>query len=43
MESRRPLGIWETLVKIVDPAQIEEVRRIIGFFVIQENIVYFFQ
>lgn len=41
MELRRPLGIWESLVRVVDPAQIEEIKRVIGFSIIQENIVNF--
>ena len=39
MESSQPLGIWGTLIRRIDPAQIEEIRRIIGFSIVQENIV----
>ena len=41
MEKQPLAGTWEKMMKNMDPAQVEEVKRVIGARLIQENIVYF--
>jgi len=37
---QRISGTWENIIKCVDPAQTEEIKRIIGARIIQENLVF---